>query len=235
MRIIELRDQRVVGLDDVADVPTVDPEVADYTELPRLAERAASFAMIQKGVLVTITRKVVVNDDVGAIARPIDGLGRAARRTLARAVWAPWIANSNAPDAVAWFHSSHNNLQTSAMSKTEVIAAVRKLLDQTQVGNNEKMGTRVRPGSLWLMVPPALWDAAYALDQEGSSALFHLFGDQNQYIIVNPLLTDSNDWGVHRDAREVESIRVSFLNGKEEPELLLADCRGPGSSSPATS
>jgi len=60
------RDQRVVALDEVQDIPTADPEVSDYSELPRLAESAASFAMIQRGVLLSITRKVVVNDDVSA-------------------------------------------------------------------------------------------------------------------------------------------------------------------------
>ena len=59
--------------------------------------RAAAYAMIQKGVLVTISRKVIINDDVGAVQRLVTGLGVAARRTLARAVFAPWVANSNAP------------------------------------------------------------------------------------------------------------------------------------------
>jgi hypothetical protein len=218
-----LRDQRVVGFDDVQDIPTVDPEVSDYTELPKLAERVGSFSMIQKGVICTITRKVIVNDDVGAVQRLVDGLGRAARRTLARAVWAPWIANSNALDGVAWFHATHNNAQSSALSEAEAIAAVLKLLNQTQPGNAEKMGTRVRPGSLWLVVPPALWDTAYKLNQATASALYHLFGDENQNVIINPLLTDTNDWGVHRSSAEVESVRVSYLNGREEPLLFLAD------------
>jgi hypothetical protein len=129
-------------------------------------------------------------------------------------------------DSVAWFHANHGNLQTSALSETEVIAAVLKLLNQTQPGNAEKMGTRVRPGSLWLVVPTALWDTAMKLNQTTASALYHLFGEENEYIIVNPLLTDSNDWGVHRDASEVESIRVNFLNGREELEFLLADSPG---------
>jgi len=72
---------------------------------------------------------------------------------------------------VAWFHSSHSNAQTVALGETQLIAAILKLLNQTQPENSEKMGARVRPGSLWLMVPPALWDAAYKLNQTTASAL----------------------------------------------------------------
>jgi hypothetical protein len=221
----DLRDQRLVGVDGAPDVPAVDLEVGgDYTELGTLAERAVTHSMLQKGLILTITRRVIINNDVAVVQRVIDELGRAARRTLARAVWGLWIDNATyGPDSTAWFHANHNNLQSTAISEAEVIAAVRKLLDQTQPGNAEKMGTRARPGSLWLTVPTALWDAAYKLNQTQASALYHLFGFENEYIIVNPLLVDANDFGVHRDASEVESIRTNFLNGREEPEFLVAD------------
>jgi hypothetical protein len=220
----DLRDQRVVGLDAAPDVPLLDAESSGYTELPRLAEREIPFSMLQKGVIVTISRKIIINNDVGVVQRILDELGRAARRTLARAVWTLWSGNATyAPDGLAWFHASHNNTQTTALSEAEVIAAIRKLLDQTQPGSTEKMGTRVRPGSLWLTVPNALWDAAYKLNQTVTSALYHLFGVANENIIINPLLTDATDWGVHRDSSEVESIRVNFLNAREEPEFIIAD------------
>jgi hypothetical protein len=158
------------------------------------------------------------------VQRIIDELGRAARRTLAREVFSPWITNATfGPDSTAWFHTNHANAQTVALSETELIAAIKKLLDQTQPGSLERMGTRAKAGSLWLMVPNALWDTAYKLNQTTGSALFHLFGEDNENIIINPLLPDAIDWGVHRDSREVESIRVNFLNGREEPEFLLAD------------
>ena len=139
-------------------------------------------------------------------------------------MWPLWVSNANAPDGVAWFHATHANTQTTAISETEVIAAVRKLLDQTQPGNAEKMGVRItRRGSVWLIVPNALWDAALKLNQTQGSALFHLFGESNQYVLVNALLTDANDWGVCRPAVDVESVRCAFLNGRDDPDFLLAD------------
>ena len=114
-------------------------------------------------------------------------------------------------------------MQSTAISETEVIAAVAKLLGQTEAGSGEKLGMRVRPGGIWLVVPTALWDTACKLNQTTGSALFHLFGDNNEYINVNGLLTDTNDWGVYRPSTDVESVRVSFLMGREEPELFVAD------------
>ena len=90
------------------------------------------------------------------------------------------------------------------------------------------MAMRVRPDSLWLMVPPALWDIALDLNQTQGSALFHLFGATGEHIIVNQLLTDANDWDLRRLTSAVESIRVSFLNGKEEPELVRAELPNAG-------
>lgn len=57
-----------------------------------------------------------------------------------------------------------------------------------------------------------MWDTAYRLNQTAGSAIHRIFGAANEFIIVNPLLTDANDWGVHLDRAQIESIRVNFVN-----------------------
>jgi hypothetical protein len=59
-------------------------------------------------------------------------------------------------------------------------------------------------------------------ESDMSEPLFHLFGEFNEYVIVNPLL-EGTAWGVHRRATDVPSIESAFLDGQEEPELSLAD------------
>jgi hypothetical protein len=222
------RAQRVVNIDEMADIPTV-AESADYLEAAVPSSTTLSFTPAKKGNLLAFTRETVTNNDVDAVTRHVDNAGRAARRTLAKAAWNLWETNATyGPDSKAWFHADHNNLQTVALSETEVIAAVRKLLDQTRPGSGEKLALRAQPGSLWLTVPNALWDAAYDLNQTDGSALHHLFGETNEFIIVNALLSDANDWGVHLDSAQIESIRVNFLDGREEPELVLADLPNAG-------
>lgn len=173
--------------------------------------------------MIGFNRRIFVNDLLRAVQRTIDNFGRAAHRTLARQVWSPWIDNAAySPDGLAWFHAAHSNLQAAALSAVEVKAAVLKLLLMTEPGSGERVGLRLGPGRIWLMVPPQLWDTAYGLNQTPGDALYHLFGVNNEQIIVNPLLADTNDWGVHRSAGDTESVRVDFLQGAEEPTIEAA-------------
>jgi hypothetical protein len=77
-------------------------------------------------------------------------LGRAARRTVAREVWALWAGAgaTYGPDRKAWFHTDHANVSTGALSSTTLKAAVLQLLQQTQPGNGERLGLPLRRGSL---------------------------------------------------------------------------------------
>ena len=220
----DLRDQRAVSIDGFPDLPIVDPDAGNYVEMPKLNDREVAFSMATRGAVWTVSRKTVQNNDVDAVQRGIDSLARSARRTLAKTIWNLWVSNATyAADGTAWFTSGHGNLQTSAINEAEVIAAVLKLLNMTEAGNGERLGTRVRVGSLYLAVPNQLWDASYKLNQSPTSSLYHLFGVDNEFIIANPLLVDSNDWGIHRASSEVESIRCNFLQGREDPEVFIAD------------
>ena len=229
VRAADLRAQRVVDVDSPPDPPTVDPEAADYTELATRASRELSYAMLQKGVLLSISRKVILANDVDVITRMLEDLGRAARRTLARSVWTLWTANATyGPDSVAWFNAAHANTGTTALTEASVIAALAQLRAQTMAGTTEKLGMPLTPGRVWLDLPDPLADAGLKLNQTPGSALHHFFGANNEYVAINPLLTDATDWGVHRDARDVESVRIAYLNGREDPEILLADIANAG-------
>jgi hypothetical protein len=227
-RTSDFRARRVVNLVEAQDLSTVTENNA-FTDITVLTDSTLNYTISKKGNLVPITWEIFKNDDVGGLTRMIDIVGRAARRTLARAIWSLWSSNATyGGDATAWFAAGHNNTATTAISKTAVIAAIAQLLAQTRPGGTEKLGLRAEPGTIWLVVPNVLFDTAYALNQEASSALYHLFGDNNEYIIVNPLLSDGTDWGVHLDSRQVESVVVDFLDAKEEPEIVLADAQQMG-------
>ncbi len=77
------------------------------------------------------------------------------------------------------------------------------------------------PGRLYLVCSSASWDAACEVNQTVSEATYHLFGPQNENVVVNPLL-EGTAWGVHRRSSDVPSIEAAFLDN-EEPELTLAD------------
>ena len=100
----------------------------------------------------------------------------------------------------------------------------------TEPGSAEKLGMPPME-SLWLDVPHALYGVAKQINDSpefGSgnvNPVLKHFGERGERINVNPLFTDATDWGVHvaPAAGGRESVRVDFLNGREEPEFFLAD------------
>ncbi|MDT7040870.1 hypothetical protein [Candidatus Nitronereus thalassa] len=239
-RATDFRTIEANNLGYFADLPTVDTEQADYTEAAELGEEGVGYTVGTRGVLVTVTRKTMLNDDLGAVTQIPTRLGRAARRTLARFLWNFWIANSTYDgDATAWFHANHSNLGSTALTANAagvaaVVAALDRLAAQTEPGSAERLA-----GAWWLMqpvlvVPGALAGIAKQLNQSGGipgaanngdNSVAGLFGDamKPERIFVNPLLTDATDWGLLRNPSEIGILEVAFLNGQEQPELFLAD------------
>jgi hypothetical protein len=224
----DFRPARLGDFDAIADLPVVG-ELEDYTEVATRGERSVSFSVDTRGAIVTVTRRLVVNDDIQALARIVQKLGVAARRTQAKKVWSLWSSNAVAPDGVNWFDPQHANNSTTALSKTAVNAANLQLLKQTEPGTSERLGFELKPGAVWLLVPVDLLDAARALNTETNSGLCGLYGDEGENIFGNALLTDATDWGVYFDASLIPSIAIYFLMGREEPEFFVhQESRGGG-------
>jgi len=84
----DFRAQEAVLIGYFGDLATVDPESADYQEIAAVTDEESTYTIAQKGNLLTITRKMILNDDLSVIKRLVSRLGRAARRTHAKYVWA---------------------------------------------------------------------------------------------------------------------------------------------------
>jgi hypothetical protein len=215
-RADNFRSQVTVNINEAPDLDTVS-ENATYTDAALGADVTMSAAVTKRGNLLPISKEMIANDDVGLINRMVANFGRAARRTLAKAVLSPWITNATyGPDATAWFHASHGNLQTAAISTAEIKSAITKLVAQRRPGSTERLGFQPLAGNVWLLVGTTDWVTAFNSNQAVDS-LYHMFGDHNEQVIVCPLFADTNDWGVHWDSRLIESVRVNFFQGNEEP------------------
>ena len=235
-RATDFRTRESVSLNYFADLAEFDPQQVDYPNIVEPGDSKVSYAVTGRGGILTITRATIVNDDVGAVSRMMERLGRAARRTLARFIWNFWVANAAYDvDGLAWFHATHANTGSTALTAalagaTEVLAKIIQLADMTEPGSAEKLGMPPME-SLWLDVPHALYGVAKQINDSpefGSgnvNPVLKHFGERGERINVNPLFTDATDWGVHvaPAAGGRESVRVDFLNGREEPEFFLAD------------
>lgn len=202
------------------------PTVAEnqvYPELGALAEAKVTFTVAKHGGFVPYTFELFKGDNVGLLQRIVEALADLGRTSFAQAVWGPWNDNALfAEDAKAWFHVDHGNLQTGPLTEPNLVAAITKLVNQTPLGASRVVANPVQVGRIYLDVPPALWDTARRLNFTLGSAVYGLFGDQGQHILVNSVLTSATAWGVHRVPQDSESLRVDFMDGEEEPQLLHA-------------
>ena len=220
------------------DLPDIDPEAEDYPDMPGLTDASNLFDMLQKGCLIPIARRVVMNDDVGLLKRLMDLLGRVARKTHARYVWDLWISNANCNDGTAWFTSAHGNLGSDTISIAAVTAAVTALANMQEFGpSTDKLGLDLSGFKWHLIAPVSLWTDAVKINQTKSyytandlttktiNPCYHLFGEENERIATPPFLTDTNDWGVVRDPEEIPIVEMQYLGGNEEPEIYF-DAKG---------
>jgi len=230
--------QEEIRLPYYSDLDDVNPETADYVELQQFSDEEATYTIKQKGNTLSVTRKTIINDDIGALGRTVGNLGRAARRTVAKKVFKTMLED-NATYTVegnAFFMSgtrtptANYNLRASAsnaISETNVNYAKRMLKQMVEPGSGELIGMDARPGDMVLIVPTALEDTAVSINKANLSTAFNslqnFFGVNNEDIIVCPLLTNTTDYYLAWKQQVMEWIILSFLNGQQEPEFFLAD------------
>jgi hypothetical protein len=226
----DFRSLQSVRIAYFGDLPAVDPENdQDYADLGTLSDEKIDYTLGQKGGIITISRKMIINDDIRAVDTIRRRLPRAARRTLAKSVWAHLINNVvYQGDSKAIFHTDHNNLDTTAFGMTAVLGMKSRLYGQTEPGSGEVLGLDLKT----LVIPQALWGAAVTLNQtpnfliatvQTGNPFFQYFGQNNERIISIPFMTDATDFFGLADAGEAEIIELAFLNGQQEPEMFVAD------------
>lgn len=221
----DFREQSRVRWGGYGDLPIVaknDP----YLELDSPGEDdPAKYQVRKRGRLESIGIEDIKNDDVGFIRWIPTGLGRAAKRTLAKFVLDFLRLNPTFADGKALFHADHGNLITDALGAAAYKKIRLAMKRQKDVGGTDTIG--VNPKFLW--VPDTLEEVAYDL---------FTLGTRNDPDFVNTLKpsirpvwywTDENDWAVSADPLDVPTIEIGFLDGNQEPELWTQDSPTSGS------
>lgn len=229
----DFRTQEAVLVGGFPDLSTVDPEAADYTEIAGVTDEESTYTIGQKGNILTITRKMIVNDDISIIQRLIDGLGRAARRTHAKYVWNMFTANVNCSDGTAWFTGggAHLNLGAAALTHATALIAYKALASMTEKDSGERLGLLSDPSVLVNLVGPI--DLMETIDKIASEDFYYTGNDLTTKVpnplrgkvkgVAVPLLTDATDWGMLLPPAIIDMVEMGYLNGREEPELFVAD------------
>lgn len=222
-----MRRVRVGGLVDLQDVA----ELGTYQEITLPGDEEETFAVSKVGNLFSYSMESAMNDDLGALRRIPMMIGYAAARTLYKDVFDVLRTNPTMGDGTALFHADHGNLGSTALSDVTLAAAILAMRDQTELSSSETMGGFIQPKLV--VIPNELEKLAWELARSnvsqttGTSRLetvnnwFLSFG----LTLVPPVSywTDTNNWFVIADPTIMPTIEVSFLNGRQEPEILLQD------------
>lgn len=238
--LTDYRTRNRVRVGYFGDLPTVN-EAGPYTELTKPTDEKVTYTPTKKGGVLTVSEETIRADDTDKISQFPTRLARAARHTLKTYITNFFINNSNyVPDGVAWFNAAHNNLVTTPLSVDNLIATETTQMKQQEKDSNNRLPFRIS----WLMVPvdlaPLAWQINNAEIYNPGPAInvpnpfYRRFGDPGtganapKGVIVNELLTDTNDWYWGVDVNQVPILEIAYLDGIANPQILLANMATQG-------
>ncbi len=205
-------------------------ELGEYINKSIPDGEKASIQAGTKGNIINISRKAVINDDLGAFVGLSDMLGRAAARTIEADVYALLALNGGLgpvmADGKTLFHADHGNVGTGAAISVASIDADRVLMaGQKDISGNDYLD--LRPSVL--LVPTGLGGTARVIN--GAQYDPDTANKMQRPNMVNGLYADIVDTprlsGTRRysfaDATTAPVLEVAFLDGNQQPFLEVKD------------
>lgn len=136
------------GLGELPDI--AESTSQDYPELTFPTDERATYTPGKKGGLITITREMILNDDLGLLRRLPTRIADAANRRLNKFVFdlllnyaAGSINGGTIYDTLALYHVNHLNLLTGALSHANLVTARQKLFSMPEYGTQDQLNGAV--------------------------------------------------------------------------------------------
>lgn len=188
-----------------------------------LDDAAESISLKTYGRIVSLSRQMLVNDDLGELTRVPEAMGMAARRTESDIVYTLLTGNPSMRDGVALFHADHGNLVASGSGAAPSVASlgVARAAMKRQRGLAGESFLNIEPR--FLIVPVELESVTFAL----TAAITPFSVDEavpewikQLTIVSDPRLDESSTtaWYLAADPMLHSTIDVAHLDG--EPVFL---------------
>jgi len=196
-----------------------------------LTEAQATWKLATYARKVTISRQAIINDDLSALDRTPEYLGRGFRRLESNLVWALITGNATTSvDGQALFASGHNNTGTGVIGIAGVNSAKKAMRKQTDIS-----GVTVNLTPDYLVVPTDLEATALQFLYPTGYAPASLTGQNgpNVYagamqLIVEPRLDGSaTQWYAIAAPNRVEGLVYGYLAGEPGPTITPSLERDP--------
>lgn len=222
----DYKDQHAIRLGGFANLSTV-AEDALYLEQTWPADEETIFSIVKRGNIFPLTRESMIRDDLKALAMLPKMMAQAAGQTLVEFVFDFFLNNPLMDyDSVAWFAAGHNNLGALPLTNANLRTAIYSMKKQTQLSSGKRIGVQPR----FLVHPIDLGQDTF----EQTKASVTSLSGRNETIenwfkrfaidsVEVPYWTDVDDWFLLADPMKTETIEISFLNGRQVPELFVQD------------
>ena len=218
-------------------IPELTLEGGEY-KAGTLTEGKATWKLSTYAKKLAVTRQAIINDDLDALSRVPEMLGRGCRLLESNLVWDLITSGANGAtvslDGQALFVSGHNNTVTGSGSTISIGGmdkAKQKLRNQKDLANN-----RINLAPAYLVVPTTLettalqflYPTGYAPAQLTGSAGPNPFAMGVQ-LIVEPRLDDDSQsvWYLTSSPNRVEMISFGYLAGEAGPTITTTEKRDP--------
>jgi Mu-like prophage major head subunit gpT len=189
-----------------------------------LTDSSATYVPQKRGNLVQVSRETIINDDLQAVKQIPTKLAVAAAYTLAEFVYGFLSSNPAIYDGNNLFTigAPHNNLGAAALSTVAMQTGITAMREQTNFAG-KRLGLRPR----FLVVPPELEFTSMVVTKSAGVP-----GSNNNDInpmlgyvtpIVAAQLTNTAQWFLVGDPREIDTIEIGFVGGQVNPTLFIQD------------
>lgn len=205
-------------------------KVSEHGEIKAMTtgEAKEGYALETFGGTFALSRKALVNDDLGAFGRWSEMMGRAAAETEAAQLLGLLTQASGAgpvmgEDGKRLFHADHGNLaQTGAAPDESTLTAARKAL-RTMKGLDGKTPISATPR--FILVGPEL---ETPVEKLLASIYATTTDDVNPHagklsLLVEPRLGTSKAWWVFSDPAVIPVIEYAYLSSAPGPQLASRD------------
>lgn len=225
-RLTDIGDLKPVG----ADGEIKDGGVSEEKAVNQLDTYAKKFCL---------TRKMIINDDLGAFLKVPTAMGNRAARLVDQLFFQRLMANPTMVDGKPLFSTNHRNLltgATSALSADSLKKAIKVFLDQTDADGQP---VNVEPSIL--LVPTALKFLAVELTRGAALMMsggaentirptLNVLAEQNLQIVSSPYLSNAKydgasdaAWYLFGRPGTVDTFEIGYLKGKRTPTVERGD------------
>jgi len=234
----DFKENQRFRLTDVGDLETIAPD-GEIKE-GGVSEEKATNQLDTYGKKFCLTRKMVIDDDLGAFMKVPTAMGNRAARLIDQLFFRRLLANPAQSDGSALFHAVHKNLLTGAdstLTAEGLRLAIKLFLDQV-----DSDGEPISIEPKFLLVPTALKHTAIELtkgatlimsgggDTPSIRPALNVLADEELEVVSSPYLSNikypghsETGWFLFGSPSQIDTCEIGYLKGRRTPTVERGD------------